>query len=130
MIPARRVTERAIMRASRSISAGRRASGARKPATPSRVSRVSTRARKTTTPVRKAAAPARKTTKLHPVPLEPVLFRFCKPGWAVLVEKQPSQQGTRFVCPFCPHSHRVSGPVRGFRKVRRAQWIKLRRVDE
>jgi hypothetical protein len=70
------------------------------------------------------------TTKLHAVPLEPVLYRFCKSGWAVLVEKQPSQQGTRFVCPFCPHSHRVSGPVRGFRKVRRAQWIKLRRVDE
>ena len=61
---------------------------------------------------------------------EPVLFRFCKPGWAVLVEKQPSQQGTRFVCPFCTQSHRVSGPVRGFRKMRRAQWIKLRRVDE
>jgi len=114
MNPARRVTERANMRASRSISAARRASGARKPAAPSRVS-----------------APARKTAaKLHPVPLEPVLYRFCKPGWAVLVEKQPSQQGTRFVCPFCPHSHRVSGPVRGFRKVRRAQWIKLRRVDE
>ncbi len=113
MIPARRVTERANMRASRSISAARRASGARK-AVPSRASK-----------------PARKTTtKLHAVPLEPVLYRFCKSGWAVLVEKQPSQQGTRFVCPFCPHSHRVSGPVRGFRKVRRAQWIKLRRVDE
>ena len=114
MIPARRVMEKATMRASRSISSVRRASSARKPATPSRVSK-----------------PARKTTaKLHAVPLEPVLYRFCKPGWAVLVEKQPSQQGTRFVCPFCPHSHRVSGPVRGFRKVRRAQWIKLRRVDE
>ena len=113
MIPARRVTERATMRASRSISAARRASNSRKPA----ASSVSKAARKS-------------TAKLHPVPLEPVLFRFCKPGWAVLVEKQPSQQGTRFVCPFCPHSHRVSGPVRGFRKVRRAQWIKLRRVDE
>ena len=114
MIPARRVTERANMRASRSISTARRASGARKPAAPSRVNK-----------------PARKTiAKPHHAPLEPVLFRFCKPGWAVLVEKQPSQQGTRFVCPFCPHSHRVSGPVRGFRKVRRAQWIKLRRVDE
>jgi len=113
MIPARRVTERANMRASQSISAVRRASGARK-AAPSRASK-----------------PARKTTtKLHAVPLEPVLYRFCKAGWAVLVENQPSQQGTRFVCPFCPHSHRVSGPVRGFRKVRRAQWIKLRRVDE
>ena len=114
MIPARRVMERANMRASRSISATRRAARTRKSAAPSRV-----------------AKPARKTVaKLHHVPLEPVLYRFCKPGWAVLVEKQPSQQGTRFVCPFCPHSHRVSGPVRGFRKVRRAQWIKLRRVDE
>lgn len=102
------------MRALRSISAARRASHTRKPAAPSRV-----------------AKPAPKTiAKLRQVPLEPVLYRFCKPGWAVLVEKQPSQQGTRFVCPFCPHSHRVSGPVRGFRKVRRAQWIKLRRVDE
>jgi hypothetical protein len=64
------------------------------------------------------------------VPVPPVQFRFCKPGWAVLVEKQPSQQGTRFVCPFCTLSHRVSGPVRGFRKMRRAQWSKLRRVDE
>jgi hypothetical protein len=69
------------------------------------------------------------TSKLLSVP-EPVLLRFCKSGWAVLVEKQPNQQGTRFVCPFCTQSHRVSGPVRGFRKVRREQWIKLRRVDE
>ena len=131
MIPARRVMERANMRASRSISAARRASGAQKLTRRSRVSRISKPVRKATTPPRKATPPARKTTtKLHPVPLEPVLFRFCKSGWAVLVEKQPSQQGTRFVCPFCPHSHRVSGPVRGFRKVRRAQWIKLRRVDE
>jgi hypothetical protein len=53
----------------------------------------------------------------------------CKPGWAVTVEKAPLAQGTRFVCPFCPLSHRVPGPVRGFRKVRRAQWIKLRRVE-
>lgn len=114
MIPARRVMERTTMRASRSVAGARRSSSARKSAVRSRVSK----------PVQK------KTTKLHAVPLEPVLFRFCKSGWAVLVEKQPSQQGTRFVCPFCPHSHRVSGPVRGFRKVRRAQWIKLRRVDE
>ncbi|HEY1866608.1 MAG TPA: hypothetical protein VGG55_06000, partial [Candidatus Acidoferrales bacterium] len=63
-------------------------------------------------------------------PPAPLLHRFCKPSWAVLVERQPSQQGTRFVCPFCSQSHRVSGPVRGFRKVRRAQWIKLRRVEE
>jgi len=47
----------------------------------------------------------------------------------VTVETTPLAQGTRFVCPFCPLSHRVPGPVRGFRKVRRAQWIKLRRVE-
>jgi hypothetical protein len=71
-----------------------------------------------------------KSTAKTPVAQQQVLFRFCKPGWAVLVDSQPNQQGTRFVCPFCPHSHRVSGPVRGFRKVRRAQWIKMRRVEE
>lgn len=63
------------------------------------------------------------------VPVQ-VLYRFCKPGWAVSVESAPSSQGTRFVCPFCTLSHRVSGAVRGFRKLRRAQWIKLRRVEE
>jgi hypothetical protein len=76
------------------------------------------------------AKPVHKVAAKLMTPAEPVLFRFCKAGWAVLVEKQPNQQGTRFVCPFCTQSHRVSGPVRGFRKVRRAQWIKLRRVDE
>jgi hypothetical protein len=103
------------MRASRTTRAAvRRAATARKPAVPARASKTAVKARSTAAPV----------------PPQPVLFRFCKAGWAVLVEKEPSQQGTRFVCPFCPHSHRVSGPVRGFRKVRRAQWIKLRRVDE
>jgi hypothetical protein len=97
-------------------AATRRTSGARKHA-----KRGSARAAK---PVRKAGG------KPALVPVPPVAFRFCKSGWAVLVEKQPSQQGTRFVCPFCPLSHRVSGPVRGFRKMRRDQWIKLRRVDE
>jgi hypothetical protein len=48
----------------------------------------------------------------------------------VIVEKTPNAQGTRFVCPFCTVSHRVPGPVRGFRKMRRAQWVKLRRVEE
>jgi len=91
--------------------------------------------------MRKRGVSARASKPAHPKPAhkvaakltttaEPVLFRFCKAGWAVLVEKQPNQQGTRFVCPFCTQSHRVSGPVRGFRKLRRAQWIKLRRVDE
>ncbi len=74
-------------------------------------------------PVKHAARP------LPPAP-EQVLFRFCKAGWAVIVEKSATALGTRFVCPFCPQSHRVPGPVRGFRKMRRAQWIKLRRVAE
>ncbi|MGH9682240.1 MAG: hypothetical protein ACRD4S_01315 [Candidatus Acidiferrales bacterium] len=64
------------------------------------------------------------------VPPPQVLFRLCRAGWAVIVEKAPHAAGTRFVCPFCPLSHRVPGPVRGFRKVRRAQYIKLRRVEE
>lgn len=63
-------------------------------------------------------------------PAEPALYKLCKPGWAVVVERTPNAQGTRFVCPFCPHSHRVPGPVRGFKKIRRAQWGRLRRVEE
>jgi len=75
------------------------------------------------------AKPVVKTSsKLGPAPQ--VLLRICRSGWAVIVEKIPNAQGTRFVCPFCPISHRVSGPVRGFRKMRRAQWVKLRRVEE
>jgi hypothetical protein len=71
---------------------------------------------------------AKVSSKLAPAPQ--VLMRFCKSGWAVIVEKIANAQGTRFVCPFCSVSHRVSGPVRGFRKMRREQWIKLRRVEE
>ena len=67
-------------------------------------------------------------SRLSPAPQ--VMMRICRPGWAVIVENVPNAQGTRFVCPFCPKSHRVSGPVRGFRKLRRAQWVKLRRVEE
>jgi len=79
--------------------------------------------------VKPAAKPARKIgSKLTPPPQ--VMFRLCRAGWAVTVEKAPHAQGTRFVCPFCPLSHRVPGPVRGFRKLRRAQWVKLRRVEE
>ncbi len=80
-------------------------------------------------PVAPVAKPAVKLgSKLGPAPQ--VLFRFCKPGWAVIVDKISNAQGTRFVCPFCTISHRVPGPVRGFRKMRRAQWIKQRRVEE
>ena len=88
---------------------------------------VSRRAAK---PVAKPAGkPAvRVVSKLTPPPQ--VLYRLCRAGWAVIVEKIPNAQGTRFVCPVCPLSHRVSGPVWGFRKMRRAQWVKLRRVEE
>jgi hypothetical protein len=78
----------------------------------------------------RAAKILKPAVKAAPALPEQVLYRFCKAGWAVLVEKTPNALGTRFVCPFCKVSHRVSGPVRGFRKVRRAQWIKLRRVEE
>src|SRR5246127_3199283 len=64
------------------------------------------------------------------VPLEPALYKLCKPGWAVIVDRAPNALGTRFVCPFCPKSHRVPGPVRGFKKMRHAPWARLRRVEE
>lgn len=80
--------------------------------------------------LKRPAKPASRPAKAAPAVPQQVAYRLCKPGWSVLVEKVPNAQGTRFVCPFCPNSHRVPGPVRGFRKVRRAQWIKLRRVAE
>ncbi len=59
------------------------------------------------------------------------MFRVvCKSPWAVIVERTPNAQGTRFVCPFCPQSHRVPGPVRGLRKLPRPKWIRLRPVQE
>jgi hypothetical protein len=64
------------------------------------------------------------------VPLEPMLYKLCKAGWAVIVDRTPNALGTRFVCPFCPKSHRVPGPVRGFKKMRHAPWGRLRRVGE
>ncbi len=115
MHPARRVLESKPMSASRTRrtrSSARRLSRPRKAARPAKLA---------------AAKPAGRLAPVAPVQ---VLFRLCKPGWAVTVEKLPNAQGTRFVCPFCPLSHRVAGPVRGFRKLRRAQWIKLRRVEE
>jgi hypothetical protein len=81
--------------------------------------------------IKPAAKPAVKpVVKVAAPPPEPVLYKLCKPGWAVIVERIPNALGTRFVCPFCPKSHRVPGPVRGFKKVRRAQWGRLRRVEE
>jgi len=116
MNPARRVIESNPMTATRtSRNASRRTARTRKA-----VSRRS---------VKPAVGPAAKLgSKLAPAPQ--VLFRLCRAGWAVIVDKIPNAQGTRFVCPFCPVSHRVPGPVRGFRKLRRAQWVKLRRVEE
>ncbi len=114
MHPARRVIESEPMRASRTARAlARRTSRTRKSAGSPRSGKI--------------AKPAPKVLAGLPVL---VLYRLCKPGWAVAVEKTPNAMGTRFVCPFCPLSHRVPGPVRGFRKLRRAQWIKLRRVEE
>ena len=78
------------------------------------------------TATKAAVKPAAKVV----TPLEPMLYKLCKPGWSVIVERIPNAQGTRFVCPFCPKSHRVPGPVRGFKKMRRAQWGRLRRVEE
>jgi hypothetical protein len=117
MNPARRGIEGTPMTATRISrrASARRASRARK-AVPRRVPKAGPK------PTGKLVS------KFAPAPQ--VQFRLCKPGWAVLVDKIPNAQGTRFVCPFCPLSHRVPGPVRGFRKMRRAQWVKLRRVEE
>jgi hypothetical protein len=126
MNPARRGIESVVMSATRtSRRTSRRV--ARKAAPRRAVKPVAKNAGKS------AARPAAKlagkvVSKLAPAPQ--VLYRLCKGGWAVIVEKIPNAQGTRFVCPFCPVSHRVPGPVRGFRKMRRAQWVKLRRVEE
>ena len=79
---------------------------------------------------RVAAKPAAKPVAKVVAPPAPVLYKLCKPGWAVIVERIPNALGTRFVCPFCPKSHRVPGPVRGFKKMRHAQWGRLRRVEE
>ncbi|MGA2299815.1 MAG: hypothetical protein ABSG77_03855 [Candidatus Acidiferrum sp.] len=76
--------------------------------------------------VKSVVKPAAKLVALP----EPVLYKLCKPGWAVIVERIPNALGTRFVCPFCPRSHRVPGPVRGFKKMRHAPWGRLRRVEE
>ncbi len=94
------------------------------------VSRVRRNRRKSGT--RRATPPAAVVRAVRPAPPVPqqTLYRMCRPGWTVIVEKTPNALGTRFVCPFCPLSHRVPGPVRGFRKMRRAQWMKFRRVAE
>jgi hypothetical protein len=82
-------------------------------------------------PVAKPVVKVAVLVKKQPaIPLEPALYKLCKPGWAVIVDRAPNALGTRFVCPFCPKSHRVPGPVRGFKKMRHAPWARLRRVEE
>jgi hypothetical protein len=114
------------MRATRtSRTAGRRAAVRRGAKRSSK--RVAKRAARklVAKPAAKVAVVLRK-----PVPLEPMLYKLCKAGWAVIVDRAPNALGTRFVCPFCPKSHRVPGPVRGFKKMRHAPWGRLRRVEE
>ena len=116
-------------RSRRTRSAARQVSRTRKPA---RAARAAAKPVKPLKPVKigNAAKPAKGVVRFAATPPVQVLYRLCKPGWAVTVEKAPNAQGTRFVCPFCPVSHRVPGPVRGFKKLRRAQWVKCRRVEE
>src|SRR5215471_8214691 len=114
------------MRATRtSRSAGRRSAvrGGAKRSSKRAAKRVAHR------PAPKAAKMA-VVVKKQAVPLEPVLYKLCKAGWSVIVDRTPNAMGTRFICPFCPKSHRVPGPVRGFKKMRHAQWGRLRRVEE
>ena len=111
------------MRATRTNRSAARRTAAKRRARPAKRAAVK----------RVAAKPVAKPVLLRKsqiVPLEPALYKLCKPGWTVIVERTPNAQGTRFVCPFCPKSHRVPGPVRGFKKVRHAQWGRLRRVEE
>jgi len=112
--------ESKTMRATRTTRTGRAAS--RRSSRPVKRTSVKRTVVKAGKPVRPA--------KVVVAPPEPVLYKLCKPGWSVIVERIPNAQGTRFVCPFCPKSHRVPGPVRGFKKMRRAQWSRLRRVEE
>jgi len=115
------------MRATRTTRTGRSASRR----TVRRAKHSSTKRSAVRQTAKRAAKPVAKIVKKTvAVPLEPVLYKLCKPGWAVIVDRTPNAQGTRFVCPFCPMSHRVPGPVRGFKKMRRAQWGRLRRVEE
>ena len=118
--------ESKIMRATRTTRTGRSHSR--------RTSRRAKRASTKRAAVKHAAKPVRAgvraIVKKGIVAPEPVLYKLCKPGWTVIVDRTPNAQGTRFVCPFCPKSHRVPGPVRGFKKTRHAQWGRLRRVEE
>ena len=114
------------MRATRTTRSAARRTSAKRLARPAKRAVKRVAAKPVAKPIAKPVLPLRKPI----APPEPVLYKLCKPGWAVVVERTPNAQGTRFVCPFCPKSHRVPGPVRGFKKMRHAQWGRLRRVEE
>ena len=114
------------MRATRTTRTGRSANRR----TARRVKRSSAKRRAVKHAGKPVRAVAKVVKKVVVAPPEPMLYKLCKPGWAVIVDRAPNAQGTRFVCPFCPKSHRVPGPVRGFKKMRHAPWGRLRRVEE
>jgi hypothetical protein len=119
---------RSSRRAARTSATRRRSSKAAKRTAKRSAKRAP--ASKAAKPLAKVAAKLLRPVKAVAAPPVPVLYKLCKPGWSVIVEQIQNAQGTRFVCPFCPRSHRVPGPVRGFKKMRRAQWSRLRRVEE
>jgi len=63
-------------------------------------------------------------------PPEPVLYNCASRAGRSLMERIANAQGNAVCLPVRPKSHRVPGPVRGFKKMRRAQWSRLRRVEE
>ncbi|MGC2753677.1 MAG: hypothetical protein WCA40_15075, partial [Candidatus Acidiferrum sp.] len=88
------------MRATRTTRAAGRRTTLRRAAA-KRSSRTVTRPVKGTAKgaAAKSMKPVRPATKVVAPPPEPVLYKLCKPGWAVIVERIPNAQGTRFVCP-------------------------------
>ena len=78
----------------------------------------------------KASAKPVRPVKAVAVPPEPVLYKLCKPGWGWSWSAFRTRKARALYARFARKSHRVPGPVRGFKKMRRAQWSRLRRVEE
>src|SRR6266403_1279304 len=78
----------------------------------------------------KNAKPVRPLVKVAVAPPEPVLYKLCTAGWAGIVERIPNAQGTRFVCPFCPKSHRARGPEKELSTSRRGIHCRRRQEKE
>src|SRR5215470_5043253 len=88
------------MRATRTRAAARR-------------TRLVKRTAKRTAKPATAKAVAKPATRMV-APPEPVLYKLCKPGWAVIVERIPNALGTRFVCPVrCAGLRRCATPSGG-----------------